>query len=235
MQNRSVTSSEIRHRSLIFFYLTWIFLTFILWPLATFYIVIYQGVFYPETVTYDRLFFSIIVSAPGILCNGMNYGMYHNNAEIADYLNLLFDLKNIYLNRAPAKGKPKGLVEMLILELEKFKDKSNWGNVDYVGLLMVSAVIFFALAPIIYIPGPFLTRADPFSYPAQVLTGYDDFPLWLYIPFRYIPAVGAIICTMESAQCSLLWLSLQKSQQIYSTESKVFLRKTCHLPWSSML
>lgn len=191
------------HYRLKYFYVTWLFITATLWPISTFYVIFYKGVFHPDTVSSDRLFFTIIVSAPGILCIGINYGLLRNTDELADYLNLTLDLRDKFIvqtSRAGIQNNQIGLIEQLKTEFHKLQNKESQKQIDVIGLLVISATIFFAMAPICYIPGPLITRADPFSYPVQCIFEYDEYPLWLYIPFRIVPAIGAVICTMEAVR-----------------------------------
>lgn len=192
--------SESRHKKLKWFYFCWMFVVLTLWPLATLYVLVYQGVFHPQTVTSNRLFFTLLLSATMVLCNGMNWNVFKNRLEIPPYLNLTLDLNRKYCRR-PKPNQPnanQSTKQMILDEIQKLWDKKRWKEADPVGMLMILTTLYLAIITVFYIPIPFVMTVDPFSYLVHVFTHYEKLPLWIHAPLRVIPAIGANICCIET-------------------------------------
>lgn len=195
-KNRFVAEED--HKKLKWFYICWMLYTSVVWPLATLYVLLYQGIFHPNLVSPDRMFFILILSAPMLLGNSMNWCVLPNTREIAQYLNLLFDLSQKY--KPKMRQSYQSLVSLVVKETKKLLVSNTRRQADLVGLFMIGAVLFFALIPILYIPIPFLLNVDPTTFAIQSITQYNKLSVWIHLPVHIVTGMGAIICAAETTR-----------------------------------
>ncbi len=181
------------------FHFTWSFLTLFVWPISLIYIVLYKAIF--STVSLVHFFFSVIVIAPMILCNGLNLAFVISGDELTQYSNLSYKLGDMFLSEF-RRSKTRQTIWMSLEQEFRMLFKTNpCHKVDFIGLLMTLVVIVLAVAPIFYFIGVCVNGVDQFSYIARLCfkisidTNYSF--LWLHRPQWLIFPVIALLVTME--------------------------------------
>jgi len=94
----------------------------ILWPIASFIVIVVQGIFYPKSISNDVLFFNVIIMTPCVLNFGLNFVLVKNIDVLAEYTGLLLGFVGKF-QEMPKKEKLTIGGILRDLKQGKFKDK----------------------------------------------------------------------------------------------------------------
>lgn len=142
---------------------------------------------------------------PCFLCNTINYPLLCNREEIVNYLNLLFELNERQFWKRGKHNHSNSLLKLIKLEMSKFlkrKEPQRFDlKIDYIGLILVVAVHWFTIIPIVYLPAPIISPNEAMSLALNLfLDGLDQYPIWVSFPLRLSTGLGSINCAREACR-----------------------------------
>lgn len=122
-----------------------------------------------------------------------------------NYLNLLFELNERQFWKGGKHNHSNSLFKLIKLEISKFlkrKEPQRFDlKIDYIGLILVVAVHWFTIIPIVYLPAPIISPNEAMSLALNLfLDGLDQYPIWVSFPLRLSTGLGSINCAREACR-----------------------------------
>lgn len=186
-------------REIISFHFCWIFLMFCLWPVYTIYVIVYKGIFHPETISAAQIFYTVLLTGALMLSTGATYILLREREYFVDYINLLMNLGEYYLRPLNNLNRQRShRITTFKVASMKILRNIKAGNLDTLDWASILNVFILSLFTLVYLFVSFTIRVDPFQYPLLVFFEYDHYSIWFRIPFRLVPAICAIVCTSET-------------------------------------
>lgn len=111
------------------FHFTFKFVTFLVWSLLEFWMIIWKGVFHPESISLEHLILALFLLPLLFICNEINYCLLESGDELSVYLNYLLDLRKKY--QVSSETKQQTLVDMIRMEIQKYRHSDTRENVEH--------------------------------------------------------------------------------------------------------
>ncbi|CAL8131369.1 unnamed protein product [Orchesella dallaii] len=113
----------------------------ILWPLVNIFVVVVQGVFFPASITYNLLFFNVIVMTPCALSIGLNCVLYNERHTVIEYTGLVLQYLRQY---QPMPSTENMTIRSILVDLKQEIVKIvKTRHGDFLGVTVTLAILMF--------------------------------------------------------------------------------------------